>query len=97
MIKVYCEMADLEVDRGIIEERLIAYEVYAIQRAIRENNDYDSLCYALGEGLVGFYKMSDEDLLAEWEDAREGFYGMMETDGLPFDLLEDDPLMGRLC
>ena len=97
MIKVYCDMADADIDRGIIEERLVAYETFAILKAIRENNDFESLTYMLGNGITGFYKMSDEDLLMEWSESQEGFYKMMETDGLPFDLLDDDPLMGRLC
>jgi hypothetical protein len=97
MLKVRCDMTDATVDRGVIEERLVAYEAYAILRAVREHDDHDSLCWMLGEGTIGFYKMSDDDLLAEWEDAKEGFYGMIDVNGLPFDLLEDDPIMGTVC
>jgi isopenicillin N synthase-like dioxygenase len=97
MISVRCEMCDQDIDRGMIEERLIAYEVYAIKRSINEHNDHDSLCFMLGEGVTGFYKMSDNDLLLEWEDAKEGFYGMFERDQLPFDLLDEDPIMGTVC
>ena len=57
MLSVYCPMADAEVDRGVIEERLIAYETYAILRAINTHQDYDSLTYMLGEGITGFYKI----------------------------------------
>lgn len=96
MLKVKCDMTNTEVDRGCIEERLVAYEVYAIKRAMA-SDDHESLCWMLGEGVTGFYKMSDEDLLCEWEDAKEGFFGMIDVNGLPFDLLEDDPIMSTVC
>ena len=88
---VFCDVSGQDIDRGCVEERLLALNCYEVINDAAQG-DYEYLAAVLAEGTVGYYKMSNEDLLMEWEEQKDKFMQMMEANLSPFPLLEDDPL-----
>lgn len=93
--KPVCEITGKTLERGHVEERLIAYETTRTIEAADEG-DFEGLAYMLANGCKGFAEMDDDDLLAEWLDAESGFYSCVENLRLVYQLPEEDPIAKNL-
>jgi hypothetical protein len=76
----------------VLAERMMQYEAYLILRDIREENNHDNLIHLLSDGCKGYHKMDNVDLVAEWGDSEEGWYGAYDDESLPWAVYEDDPI-----
>lgn len=76
----------------VLAERMMQYEAYLIMKDINKENNYDNLIYMLSDGCKGYHKMTNEELVAEWGDSEEGWYGAYEEGSLLWETYEDDPI-----
>ena len=83
----------LNLTHYVLAERLLQVEYASIAKEIREEASSETLTYILEGGFRGFHNMSSGELWSQWVDSEEKFYHLYETDQLPWDLLEDDPLI----
>ncbi len=82
----------LSLSHYVLAERMMQYEAYLILRDIREENNHDNLIHLLSDGCKGYHKMDTAELVAEWGDSEEGWYGAYEDGNLPWAVYEDDPI-----
>ena len=82
----------LSLSHYVLAERMMQYEAYLILRDIREENNHDNLIHLLSDGCKGYHKMDNDELVAEWGDSEEGWYGAYEDGNLPWAVYEDDPI-----
>ena len=83
----------LQLTHYVLAERLLQVEYYNIQEEIREGHNSDTLIYILEGGFRGYHKMTSGELWAEWQEVEEKFYHLYETNSLPWEVFEDDPLV----
>ena len=82
----------MSLSHYVLAERMMHYEAYLILRDIREENNHDNLIHLLSDGCKGYHKMDNTDLVAEWGDSEEGWYGAYEDGNLPWEVYEEDPI-----
>ena len=87
------DMQGYELTHYVLAERLLQVEYASIRDQIRNEASSDTLTYILEGGFRGFHKFSNEHLIEEYKDMEEKFYHLYETNGLPYMLYEDDPLV----
>jgi hypothetical protein len=83
----------LQLSHNVLAERLLQVEYHRIQEDIREGHNSDTLIYILEGGFRGYHKMSSGELWAEWKEVEEKFYHLYETNSLPWEVDEEDPLV----
>ena len=83
----------LQLTHYVLAERLLQVEYYNIQQDIRGGDTSETLIYMLEGGFRGFHKMTSGELWAEWKEVEEKFYDLYETQGLPWSVYEEDPLV----
>lgn len=88
---LYKSLNNFELTRGMLEERLIAYETTRCYESAQEGN-FDGIAWMISDGCQGFYEMADDQLLNEWGDAEDGFMSCWEQGRLVFDIAKEDPL-----
>ena len=76
----------------VMAERCMQVEAHKIYSDYLER-DYSTLSYILEGGFRGFHKMSREDLEAEYKEIEEKFYDLYETNSLPWEVYDEDPLV----
>lgn len=89
---IHEDMRGLMLTHYMMAERLMQYDTYMILKSIREHNDHDTLAHILGGGFVGYHEMDNDQLIAEWGDSEDGWYGAYECEELPWSTFEDDPI-----
>ena len=82
----------LNLTHYVLAERLLQVETASILED-HANGDHTVIAEMLAEGFRGYHNMSSGELWSQWVDSEEKFYHLYETDQLPWDLLEDDPLI----
>ena len=82
----------LSLSHYVLAERMMQYEAYLILRDIREENNHDNLIHLLSDGCKGYHNMDNTQLVAEWGDSEEGWYGAYDDESLPWAVYEDDPI-----
>jgi hypothetical protein len=76
----------------VLAERLLQVETASILED-HTKGDYTVIAELLSDGFRGYHNMSPGELWSQWVEAEEKFYHLYETDQLPWDMLEDDPLI----
>jgi hypothetical protein len=82
----------LSLSHYVLAERMMQYEAYLILRDIREENNHDNLIHLLSDGFKGYHQMTNDELVSEWGDSEEGWYGAYDDESLPWAVYEDDPI-----
>ena len=83
----------LQLTHYVLAERLIQVEYANIADSIRTGMTDDNLIYILEGGFRGFHKFTSGELWAEWKEVEEKFYHLYETNGLPWEVYDEDPLV----
>jgi hypothetical protein len=83
----------LQLTHYVLAERLLQCEYALIAKEIVEEASSETLTYILEGGFRGFHKYTSGELWAEWQEVEEKFYHMYETNTLPWELFEEDPLV----
>ena len=83
----------LQLTHYVLAERLLQVEYANIAKEIVEEASSETLTYILEGGFRGYHKFSSGELWAEWQEVEEKFYHMYETNTLPWELYEEDPLV----
>ena len=86
----------IEIERWELIKRLIAYQVEIDHHPTFEHDEGVGYYEALENGLKGFADFGIDELKAEWEEIREGFYKRNEGNALTGKLDEEDPEYGDL-
>ena len=89
---IHEDMRGLMLTHYVMAERMMQYDTYMILKSIKDYNDHDTLCHILGDGFVGYHKMDNDQLIAEWNDSEDGWYGAYQDGELPWTTFEDDPI-----
>jgi len=76
-----------------LAERLLQVEYANIAKEIVEEASSETLTYILEGGFRGYHKFTSGELWSEWKEVEEKFYHMYETNTLPWELYEEDPLV----
>ena len=82
----------LELTHRVLAERLIQVQARKIQEDAGEG-DYQYLASVFETGFRGYHNMSQKELIDEWRESEELFYGLYEDGGLLWSLDEEDPLI----
>lgn len=102
-----CEEKDIIVNdsRGFglthycLAERLMQVEYSKIIKETKETSvvhqvyTSETLIYMLEGGFRGFHNYSVKELLDEWIQEEKNFYEMYDSNSLPWDVFEDDPII----
>ena len=84
----------LQLTHYVLAERLLQVEYASIAKEIREEASSETLTYILEGGFRGFHKYTSGELWSEWKDgAEDKFYDLYETNSLPWEVYEEDPLV----
>lgn len=83
--------AEIEIVRNGLIERLAITAVAEAINSWDDHEDTDFISYTKLEGCTGFNNMSDEELIAEWDDCRNSFYLKASTGNLKSDIPNTDP------
>ena len=83
----------LQLTHYVLAGRLIQVEYANIADSIRTGMTDDNLIYILEGGFRGFHKFTSGELWAEWKEVEEKFYHLYETNGLPWEVYDEDPLV----
>ena len=83
----------LQLTYYVLAERLLQVEYANIAKEIVEEASSETLTYILEGGFRGFHKFTSGELWSEWKEVEEKFYHMYETNTLPWELYEEDPLV----
>tara|TARA_A100001388_G_scaffold206709_1_gene157362 strand:- start:696 stop:1016 length:321 start_codon:yes stop_codon:yes gene_type:complete len=75
----------------VLAERLVCVETAKIQEDAG-SGDYQYLASVFETGFRGYHNMSQKELIDEWREQEELFYGLWEDGGLLYSLDEADPL-----
>ena len=82
----------LNLSHYVVAERMMQYEAYLILRDIDQENNYDNLIFMLSDGHTGYHQMSNTELVDQWGDSEDGWYGAYEDGNLPWEVYEEDPI-----
>jgi len=88
----YEDSRAMKLSHYMMAERCMQVEAHKIYSDYLER-DYSTLSYILEGGFRGFHKMSREDLEAEYKEIEEKFYDLYETNSLPWEVYDEDPLV----
>jgi len=88
----YEDSRAMKLSHYVMAERCMQVEAHKIYSDYLER-DYSTLSYILEGGFRGFHKMSREDLEAEYKEIEEKFYDLYETNSLPWEVYDEDPLV----
>jgi len=83
----------LQLTHYVLAERLLQVEYANIAKEIVEEASSETLTYILEGGFRGYHKFTSGELWSEWKEVEEKFYHMYETNTLPWELYEEDPLV----
>ena len=83
----------LQLTHYVLAERLLQVEYWKIQDSILAGTTDDNLIYILEGGFRGFHKFTSGELWAEWKEVEDKFYELYETNSLPWEVYEEDPLV----
>ena len=83
----------LQLTHYVLAERLLQVEYANIAKEIVEEASSETLTYILEGGFRGFHKFTSGELWSEWKEVEEKFYHMYETNTLPWELYDEDPLV----
>ena len=83
----------LQLTHYVLAERLLQVEYANIAKEIVEEASSETLTYILEGGFRGFHKFTSGELWSEWKEVEEKFYHMYETNTLPWEVYEEDPLV----
>ena len=83
----------LQLTHYVLAERLLQIEYWSIQEEIRSGETSDTLVYILEGGFRGFHKMTGGELWSEWSEVEDKFYELYESNSLPWELYDEDPLV----
>ena len=83
----------LQLTHYVLAERCLQVEYWKIQDSILAGTTDDNLIYILEGGFRGFHKFSSGELWTEWKEVEEKFYDLYETNSLPWEIYEEDPLV----
>ena len=83
----------LQLTHYVLAERLLQVEYWKIKDSILQGMTDDNLVYILEGGFRGFHKFTSGELWAEWKEVEEKFYDLYETDSLPWEVYDEDPLV----
>jgi len=77
----------------VLAERLVQCEYHLMQDEIHVVGTSETLITQLEGGFRGFHNMSPGELWSEWNTKEELFYELYESNSLPWELYEEDPLV----
>ena len=83
----------LQLTHYVLAERLLQVEYANIAKEIVEEASSETLTYILEGGFRGYHKFTSGELWSEWKEVEEKFYHMYETNTLPWEVYEEDPLV----
>lgn len=93
----------VEIKRGALEERIIHHDAQIHWEEVRAAVLADPSGTASNEFLMLFQngykspeKMSEQELIANWNECGDGFYLKVQKGQIPADKLVDDPEHDRL-
>ena len=90
---IYEDLRALNLTHYVMAERCMLVEYASIKEQINTEAQSDTLIYILEGGFRGFHKFSKEHLIEEYKEIEEKFYHLYETNGLPYMLYDEDPLV----
>lgn len=88
----YEDSRSLMLSHYVMAERCLQVEASKIYNDFNEG-DYSTLTYILEGGFRGFHKFTRKDLETEYKEIEEKFYDLYETNGLPWEVYDEDPLV----
>lgn len=89
----YEDSRSLMLSHYVMAERCLQVEYASIAREIREDTSSETLTYILEGGFRGFHKFTREELETEYKEIEEKFYDLYETNSLPWEVYDEDPLV----
>ena len=80
-----------QLTHRILAERLIQVDTRKIQDDAG-HGDYQYLASIFETGFRDYHNMGQKELIDEWREQEDVFYGLWEDQGLLYELDEQDPL-----
>tara|TARA_A200000159_G_scaffold4818_1_gene4503 strand:- start:787 stop:1143 length:357 start_codon:yes stop_codon:yes gene_type:complete len=81
-----------ELTHYVLAERLLQVEYSQISEEIRTEPSSETLTYILEGGFRGFHKYTKQELLDEWSEVQDKFWTLVDDDGMPWEVYDEDPL-----
>lgn len=89
----YEDSRSLMLSHYVMAERCLQVEYATIADSIRTGMTDDNLVYILEGGFRGFHKFTREEIETEYKEIEEKFYDLYETNSLPWEVYDEDPLV----
>ena len=80
----------------MMAERCMQAEYVRIQNEMLAGNVSDTIVYILEGGFKGFHNLEPSDLIEEYQDCEDRWYKLYETNSLPWDAFDEDPIHNLL-
>lgn len=82
----------ISLSRAALEWRIINNEVSSIVHDAHGDRYYDGIVGYMENGYTGVAKMTNEQLMAEWNEVKDSFYIKLSNRAFVLEPHEDDPL-----
>jgi len=89
----YEDSRSLNLSHYVMAERCIQAEYASIQDEMSNGMVSDTLIYILEGGFRGFHNLTPKELVDEYVACEDRWYRLYETNSLPWDVFEDDPIV----
>ena len=91
--ELYEDSRSMVLTHYVMAERVMQVEYWSIRDSMFRDMTDDNLIYILEGGFKGFHNFEPSELIKEYEEVEDQWYELYETNSLPWDVFEDDPIV----